>query len=36
MNKKNIKLFYNIAGEVLKVVVPIIITSIITNTENAQ
>ena len=34
MNKKNIKLFCNIAGEVLKVVVPIILTSILTNNEN--
>ncbi len=35
MNKKNIKLFCNIAGEVLKVVVPIILTSILTNNENS-
>lgn len=34
MNKKNVKLFCNIADEVLKVVVPIILTSILTNTES--
>lgn len=36
MNKRNIKLLCAIAGEVIKVVAPIILTSIITNTENAQ
>lgn len=36
MNKKNVKLLCNIAGDVLKVVVPIILTSIIASNENAQ
>lgn len=36
MNKKNVKLLCNIAGEVLKVVVPIIFISIMENNENAQ
>lgn len=36
MNKKNVKLFCNIAGEVLKVVVPIILTSILKVTRKCS
>lgn len=33
MNNKNIKLICNIAGEVIKVVVPILITTLITKND---